>query len=337
MICDIGDGDRVDRAARRPRRAAAAGHQGRAVPLDGGRTSPTPAGTTCTPPILLGVGLALAQLAERDELPGRVRLLFQPAEECVPVRRARGDRRRRAARTSRRSTRCTARRSCRSAWSACAPARSPRPPTRSRSRLTGRGGHTARPHLTADLVHALGRVIVDVPALLDRRVDPRAGVSMVWGAVHAGEAYNAIPGEGIGQGHRAGAQPRRLARGARADHQAGPATWSPAPAPRSRSTYTRGVPPVINDRMAIGGRRRRGRCRARRRPGGRGRDQHGRRGLLVLPGAGARRDDPAGHRHRRARTRSSTSTSPASTSTSGASATASGSWCTPPSPRCSGA
>ena len=29
--------------------------------------------------VLLGVGLALAQLAQRDELPGRVRLLFQPS------------------------------------------------------------------------------------------------------------------------------------------------------------------------------------------------------------------------------------------------------------------
>ena len=35
--------------------------------------------------ILLGAGLPLAQLAERGELPGRVRLLFQPAEEIMPV------------------------------------------------------------------------------------------------------------------------------------------------------------------------------------------------------------------------------------------------------------
>ena len=67
-------------------------------------------------------------------------------------------------------------------------------------RLRGNGGHTARPHLTADLVHALGRVVVDVPALLDRRVDPRAGVSMVFGSIRAGEAPNAIPGEGTARG-----------------------------------------------------------------------------------------------------------------------------------------
>jgi len=34
--------------------------------------------------ILLGAGLLLAKLAQRGELPGTVRLLFQPAEESSP-------------------------------------------------------------------------------------------------------------------------------------------------------------------------------------------------------------------------------------------------------------
>ena len=63
-------------------------------------------------------------------------------------------------------------------------------------RLTGPGGHTARPHLTADLVYALGKVVTEVPAVLSRRVDPRAGLSVVWGHVEAGSAPNAIPREG---------------------------------------------------------------------------------------------------------------------------------------------
>lgn len=62
--------------------------------------------------------------------------------------------------------------------------------------LTGPGGHTARPHLTADLVYALGRLITDLPGLMSRRIDPRAAVSLVWGAVHAGVAPNAIPTSG---------------------------------------------------------------------------------------------------------------------------------------------
>ena len=187
--------------------------------------------------------------AERGELPGRVRLIFQPAEEIVPVRRARGDRGRRRSRTSPRSSRCTATRSCRSGLVGVRSGPFTAAADTVEVRLTGPGGHTARPHLTADLVHALGRVIVDVPALLDRRVDPRAGVSMVWGAVQAGEASNAIPIEGVARG-----TVRILNRDA----------WREAPelvtqlirdvvaatGAEVEVDYTRGVPPVINDRMA---------------------------------------------------------------------------------------
>jgi amidohydrolase len=116
-------------------------------------------------------------------------------------------------------------------------------------RLRGPGGHTARPHLTADLVHALSRVVVDVPALLDRRVDPRSGVSMVFGAIRAGEASNIIPGEGFARGTI-----RVLNRDA----------WCEIPSlvtqlindvvagtgAEVEVAYTRGVPPVVNDRMA---------------------------------------------------------------------------------------
>ena len=55
------------------------------------------------------------------------------------------------------------------------------------------GGHTSRPHLTADLVYGLGTVITGLPGMLSRRIDLRAGTVMVWGAVNAGQAANAIP------------------------------------------------------------------------------------------------------------------------------------------------
>jgi amidohydrolase len=198
--------------------------------------------------ILLGTGLALAQLADRGELPGRIRLLFQPAEEQMPsgapdVIAAGG------------LTDVSAIFALH-----CAPllpvglvgVRSG-PFTAASDkvevRLSGRGGHTARPHLTADLVYALGSVLVGVPALLNRRVDPLAGVSMVWGAVRAGEAANAIPSEAIARG-----TVRILNREA----------WREAPELITKLvrdaaagtgadvdvTYTRGVPPVVNDRLA---------------------------------------------------------------------------------------
>jgi amidohydrolase len=67
-------------------------------------------------------------------------------------------------------------------------------------RVTGPGGHTARPHLTADLVFALGKIITELPAALSRRVDPRSSLSLVWGRVNAGAAANAIPDDGIVEG-----------------------------------------------------------------------------------------------------------------------------------------
>lgn len=66
--------------------------------------------------------------------------------------------------------------------------------------VSGPGGHTARPHLTADVVYALGSVITGMPGLLSRRYDPRAGLSLVWGQVHGGTAVNAIPQSAFAEG-----------------------------------------------------------------------------------------------------------------------------------------
>lgn len=62
--------------------------------------------------------------------------------------------------------------------------------------LTGRGGHTSRPHLTEDMVYALSQIAVNVPAVLNRRIDVRSAVSVVWGQINAGAAPNAIPSTG---------------------------------------------------------------------------------------------------------------------------------------------
>lgn len=66
--------------------------------------------------------------------------------------------------------------------------------------LTGKGGHTSRPHLTEDLTFALAKLVTDLPAALSRRLDPRAGAALVWGEVHAGKAPNVIPSSGYATG-----------------------------------------------------------------------------------------------------------------------------------------
>ena len=62
--------------------------------------------------------------------------------------------------------------------------------------VEGPGGHSSRPHLTTDVVYALGKLVTDLPGLLSRRVDPRTGTVLVFGAINAGYAPNAIPAEG---------------------------------------------------------------------------------------------------------------------------------------------
>ncbi|MDX2341148.1 amidohydrolase [Micrococcus sp. M4NT] len=62
--------------------------------------------------------------------------------------------------------------------------------------LTGRGGHTSRPHLTEDMVFALSQIAINVPAVLSRRIDVRSAVSVVWGQIAAGSAPNAIDNTG---------------------------------------------------------------------------------------------------------------------------------------------
>ena len=116
--------------------------------------------------------------------------------------------------------------------------------------LHGSGGHTARPHLTQDVVFALGQLITELPSLLSRRVDPRAALSLVWGAVEAGRAANAIPMSG-----RLAGTLRVFDRDAWADAKPLLETLiQQVVAPsgvQATTTYTRGVPPVVNDPAAV--------------------------------------------------------------------------------------
>jgi amidohydrolase len=117
--------------------------------------------------------------------------------------------------------------------------------------LRGRGGHTSRPHLTQDLIYALGKVVTDVPAALSRRVDPRAGVVLVWGAIHSGAAENVIPSTGTVSGTL-----RML--DAQLWEDIGPlleelvhAVIRPY-AVSATIEHRRGAPPVVNDPVLVG-------------------------------------------------------------------------------------
>jgi amidohydrolase len=247
VLCDIGRGDRV--IALRADMDALPLQDVKNVPYRSTVDGATHAcGHDVHTTVALGAGLALAQLEEQGELNGRVRLVFQPAEESInsgaPEMIAEGALKDVSAiyalhvgpwfqtgQIGVRSGNFTA---------ACDAVE---------VRLTGRGGHTARPHLTADLVNALAKVVTEVPALLSRRVDPRASLSMVFGAIHAGESFNAIPNEGVAK-----ATIRVLSREAwLAAQETVTSLIQEVVAPTGATVdvrYTRGVPPVINDRLA---------------------------------------------------------------------------------------
>ncbi|MFE0193713.1 amidohydrolase [Streptomyces sp. NPDC059008] len=195
--------------------------------------------------VVLGAGLLLAELARAGALPRPVRLIFQPAEEVLPggapdaiesdvlqgvgrILAVHCDPRVDAGRIGLRTGPIT---------SAC---------DRLEVVLDGPGGHTARPHLTTDMVTAAARVALDVPALIARRVDARAGLAVTWGRLASGHVCNVIP------------QRAELAGTVRCLELD---AWRKAPdlvhaaidevaglyGAKSQINYVRGVPPVVNE------------------------------------------------------------------------------------------
>ncbi len=194
---------------------------------------------------LLGAGLALATVHQRTPLGGRVRLLFQPAEEIMPggalevistgalddvshVFCLHCDPGLDVGRVGLREGPLTGAADALSV------------------RLTGHGGHTSRPHLTEDLTYALGKLVTELPAALSRRLDPRAGVSLVWGMIRSGSAKNVIPASGEAAGTVrmldavAWAEAEGLIRELIAQIVAPYGVGAEV-------TYIRGVPPVVNE------------------------------------------------------------------------------------------
>lgn len=116
--------------------------------------------------------------------------------------------------------------------------------------LRGPGGHTGRPHQTADLVHIAARVVVDLPMGLGRLSDPRDGLNLTFGSIRAGNAPNVVPTEAriLGSLRASGrgaweAAPDHLPRLLAAIVEPLGASWS--------LDHQRGAPPIVNDPWAV--------------------------------------------------------------------------------------
>ena len=199
--------------------------------------------------VLLGAGVVLAELAREGTLPGRVRLIFQPAEEsarsgakAVIDSGALHDVERIFA------LHCDPRITVGQVGLRSGPITGSA--DQLHVRLSGRGGHTARPHLTEDVIHALGAVITGLPGALSRRVDPRASLSVVWGRVAAGQVANAIPEVGEVEGTLRCLHPNAWQAAPELVEELVAAIVAPYGV-RSKLTYTRNVPPVDNEVASV--------------------------------------------------------------------------------------
>ncbi len=198
----------------------------------------------------VGAALALADALEALDVVGTVRVLLQPAEEAVP-----GGAIRFVEAGVLDGVQAVFGLHCDPANDVGRVGVSAGPITSAadqlRIRLRGPGGHTARPHHTADLVHVAARVAVELPMGLGRLTDPRDGLNVTFGAIHAGEVANVIPGEATLLGSL-----RASGRGA----------WDAAPElipgllaglvePLGATwelEHVRGAPPIVNDPWAAG-------------------------------------------------------------------------------------
>jgi IAA-amino acid hydrolase len=60
-------------------------------------------------------------------------------------------------------------------------------------RVTGRGGHAAIPHLTLDPVVTASKIVVELQTIMSREMDPLAAGVISVTTLRAGEAFNVIP------------------------------------------------------------------------------------------------------------------------------------------------
>ncbi len=198
--------------------------------------------------VVLGVARVLARSGDRLGIDGRVRLVFEPAEESVPggavdviaeghfddVDTVFG-------------VHCDPKVDVGHVGLRVGPISSAADMVE--IRVSGPGGHTSRPERTVDLVAVLARVVGGIQAEIDRLTGEPGAVRCVFGSVHAGDAANVIPSSGMLRGtvrtpdHDVWRHFPKYVEDALAALLGGTGvTWT--------TEHRRGVPPVVNDEDA---------------------------------------------------------------------------------------
>ena len=189
--------------------------------------------------------LGAASLMTHDAPPVRVRLIFQPAEETMPGG----------------AKRCVEENVTDGLTKLMALHCDPHRPTGEVGVISGpitssnakfgitvrsSGGHTARPHETGDTIFAAAQIVSGLTAVLDRRVDPRAGAVMTFGSIKGGSAVNVIPDHVEMWGTLRSAERDVWEQGEKLVTDA-VASLAATYGVEADVEYTQGPPPVIND------------------------------------------------------------------------------------------
>lgn len=191
--------------------------------------------------IALGLALTMSQL----ELSGRVRILFQPAEESFPG-------------GAYEMVRDGVMEGVQSIFAFHVDPSLPPGKVGIRSgpitssadrflvRLEGPGGHTARPHQTVDLLHAAGMLLTQLPAFVNRKVDALVPTTLVFGRISGGTADNVIPTSVEMSGTVRTADRSLWDRLSRSIERLIHDIVAPTGA-QAIVRYSRGIPPVVNN------------------------------------------------------------------------------------------
>ncbi len=119
-----------------------------------------------------------------------------------------------------------------------------------RAKIVGRGGHGALPHETVDAVVVAAHTILALQSIVSRNVKPLDSAVVTVGHIHAGNAFNVIPGEAILSGTTRAFKDdvRKLLETRVRDIVA---TLPPVFGARGEMKWVPGFPAVVNDASVV--------------------------------------------------------------------------------------
>ncbi len=150
--------------------------------------------------VAIGLGVATLLARHRDQFPGQVKFIFQPAEEGLGG--------------ARRMVEAGVLDNPRPQMAFGLHLWNPLPvgqvavqsgpfmaaAGRFEVEITGRGGHGAQPHLTVDATVVAAHVVIALQTIVSRNVDPLHPLVVSIGEMHTGSAFNVIPGQAVLRG-----------------------------------------------------------------------------------------------------------------------------------------